>query len=73
MSTNQFIPMSEIDTSQIPKGETLVCNWFALCDKEAIGVVTHAILGGVLVCQKCAELATEGQIRPFYGKDISGQ
>ena len=32
-----------------------VCEWFAMCDHEAIGVVSHPVLGDVPICQRCAD------------------
>lgn len=32
-----------------------VCQWFALCDNEAAGVVAHSILGHVPTCSSCAD------------------
>lgn len=31
------------------------CQYFALCDNEAIGVVVNPILGNVPCCQRCAD------------------
>ena len=31
-----------------------LCEWFALCDRPADGVVSHPILGWVPTCQRCA-------------------
>jgi len=31
------------------------CEWFALCDHEADGTVSHPILGAVPTCQRCAD------------------
>lgn len=31
------------------------CQWFALCTNEAVGCVTHSILGDVPICERCAE------------------
>jgi hypothetical protein len=33
----------------------VTCEWFALCDNEAAGVVSHPILGDVPTCERCAE------------------
>lgn len=33
------------------------CEWFALCEREAVTRVPHAALGHVPVCGKCAEFA----------------
>lgn len=32
-----------------------MCEWFALCDKPAAGVVVHPVLGDVPCCTRCAE------------------
>lgn len=50
--SNEFIPMSEIDTGDAPADE-LVCRWFALCDHVAVGAMTHPVLGAVLICDRC--------------------
>jgi hypothetical protein len=31
------------------------CQWFALCDNSADGVVKHPILGNVPTCKRCAD------------------
>lgn len=31
-----------------------VCDWFLRCDREAVRVVTHPILGYVRICERCA-------------------
>ena len=56
--SNIFVPLSEMDTSLVPEGTILPCRWFARCDREAVGAVTHPILEAVLVCERCAERAT---------------
>lgn len=33
---------------------TQICEWFALCDRPADGVVSHPILGDVPCCARCA-------------------
>jgi len=40
---------------QVP---TTQCQWFALCDRPAAGVVAHPVLGQVPTCSRCA--ATHG-------------
>lgn len=30
------------------------CEWFLLCDNQAVGTVAHPILGSVPTCQRCA-------------------
>lgn len=32
-----------------------MCEWYALCDREAVGYVWHPILGDVPCCQRCAD------------------
>jgi hypothetical protein len=32
-----------------------VCQWFLLCDHDAVGTVPHPILGDVPTCQRCAD------------------
>lgn len=40
-------------SDQTPK---YACEWFALCDHEAIGLVAHpAFPGGVPTCQRCVD------------------
>jgi hypothetical protein len=55
---NTFISISDMDTSHVPPGETITCNWFANCELDAIGAVTHPVLGAVLTCARCTEFAT---------------
>lgn len=31
------------------------CQWFARCDRPAVGVVDHPMLGDVPCCQQCAD------------------
>lgn len=31
------------------------CQWYVMCDHEAIGVSEHPILGAVPICQRCAD------------------
>lgn len=31
------------------------CEWFAACENEADGVVSHPIIGDVPTCTRCAE------------------
>lgn len=33
------------------------CEWFALCEREAVTLVPHAALGHVPACGKCAQFA----------------
>src|SRR4051794_17231694 len=37
------------------KEPPMSCQWFALCDNEAVGVVVHPVLGNVPTCQRCAD------------------
>ena len=53
--TNTFIPMNEVDMTEVPEGVTLLCSWFKRCEREAVGVMTHPILGGVFICEPCAK------------------
>lgn len=32
-----------------------ICEWFALCENTADGVVSHPVLGDVPTCQRCAD------------------
>jgi hypothetical protein len=34
--------------------ETITCQWFAMCDHEAIGTTKHPVLGDVAICERCA-------------------
>lgn len=33
----------------------ILCEWFALCDREADHLVRHPILGDVPTCERCVE------------------
>jgi hypothetical protein len=33
----------------------MLCEWFALCDHEAVGYADHVIVGYVPICQRCAD------------------
>ena len=55
---NTFISINDMDTSNVPAGEIIACQWFANCHQEAIGAVIHSTLGAVLTCARCAEFAT---------------
>ncbi len=33
------------------------CVWFAVCDREAVVLVSHPVLGQVPACARCAERA----------------
>lgn len=35
-----------------------MCQWFALCDRQATGTTPHPILGDVPTCDRCKERAT---------------
>jgi hypothetical protein len=37
-----------------PTSEWVGCEWFALCDHPAAGVVKHPVLGDVPTCERCA-------------------
>jgi hypothetical protein len=47
----QFIEMKDIDTTQVPEGTVIVCQWFRNCENEVVGALTHPVLGAVLTCQ----------------------
>lgn len=32
-----------------------MCEWYALCDHDAVGTTKHPILGDVPICQRCAD------------------
>lgn len=36
-------------------GGAMRCEWFALCDHEAVGHVIHPVLGPVPTCQRCVD------------------
>ena len=40
------------------------CEWFALCDHPADGVVSHPVLGDVPTCERCAT-KLDLDLRPF--------
>ena len=31
------------------------CDWYWLCENEAVGVTPHPVLGAVRICQRCAD------------------
>jgi len=35
--------------------EPTLCQWWALCDREAVGTRQHPILGAVPICLRCWE------------------
>lgn len=37
-----------------------ICQWFALCDREATQSVPHPVLGDVPTCDRCASFANGG-------------
>jgi hypothetical protein len=45
----------EAPVVEAPAVEVAVCDWFALCENDAVGTTPHPILGDVLVCARCAE------------------
>lgn len=34
--------------------ETVICEWFAMCDHEADRLIVHPILDDVPCCERCA-------------------
>lgn len=32
----------------------MTCEWFALCDRPAVGVAEHPVLQYVPICERCA-------------------
>lgn len=38
-----------------PEGELVAvpCQWFALCDRDAVNVEPHPVLGEVPICERC--------------------
>jgi len=35
--------------------EPTPCQWWAMCDREAVGIRHHPILGAVPICLRCWE------------------
>lgn len=33
----------------------ITCDWFAMCDHDAIGTIFHPILGDVAICERCLD------------------
>lgn len=51
MSARTYTPMEPTRP-----GEAAVrCEWFAWCDRQAVVEVSHPILGGVPVCDRCEQ------------------
>ena len=50
------------------------CEWFALCDHVAAGVVHHPILGNVPTCQRCADKLglTFNPVTPVTQSNVGG-
>ncbi len=42
----------------------IACEYFALCDREAVGTVPNPVLGPVPCCQRCAD-RVETELDPF--------
>jgi hypothetical protein len=40
------------------RGAVVMCEWFAMCGREATATVQHPILGSVPVCERCQKKAT---------------
>lgn len=40
-------------------GDTVTCQWFALCVNDATQLVPHPILGDVPACDRCADKAAK--------------
>jgi hypothetical protein len=40
-------------TTTVPDG--VLCEWFALCDHQAVGAASHPVLAWVPICQRCAD------------------
>jgi hypothetical protein len=34
------------------------CQWFVLCDRDAVTVTPHPLIGAVPCCQRCHDAAT---------------
>lgn len=42
------------------------CAWYALCDRPAVGTVSHPVLGDVPCCQRCVDKHDMGsRLTPF--------
>lgn len=48
------------------------CQWFALCDREAAGVVAHPVLADVPTCQRCADRLGL-LLEPLPGAPLGGE
>ena len=49
----------------------MTCEWFALCDHEAIGLVRHpAFPDGVPTCARCAE-RFDMTVKPFTSEEAT--
>ncbi len=33
----------------------MICEWYLLCDHDAVGTTPHPVLGDVPICQRCAD------------------
>ena len=51
------IPITSAELGVLVAGGSIdrPCDWFAMCDNTAAGVVPHRVLGDVLTCQQCAD------------------
>ena len=46
--------------------DTITCQWFAMCDHDAVGTTKHPVLGDVPICERCADkLGLEVDSLPF--------
>jgi len=44
--------------------DTVLCRWFAKCDRLATGTTPHPVLGDVPTCDRCHSFGSAGLQRP---------
>lgn len=55
LADNPVIDYEDDDQADAEDDERPFCEWYALCDREAIGTTKHPIIGDVPICQRCAD------------------
>lgn len=60
------VELPALIASKFQKPEGL-CQWFLKCEREAMGVTPHSVLGSVPTCDLCHKFAT-GETRSKGGK-----